>query len=322
MPLFSVIVPVYNAEKTLERCLASLQSQREPDFEVILIENGSQDASAAICAQFAAGDDRFRLISAGPNQGPSGARNAGLDSARGEWIAFVDSDDYVEPEHLSCLRDTFEAENPDAVFFGYRQISADGHALNIHIPEIEASPELHDQLAQLSVRNLFGYTWIKAFRRETIGHARFPGDLDIFEDEVFACDVLVNCSRIAVVPKTLYNYVTGTPSSLAGRTRPDYPQKCDRAYRAWKKLLNSYGDKEKILVQRANALASNCMYYCFERKIDLKYFTDTLRETEFFAAHTLWSRFDDLVRQRKYSLIKLEKSKYRLKTALAKLIRR
>ena len=94
MPAFSVIVPVYNAEKTLRKCLDSLRTQTEGDFEVLMVENGSSDTSNAICREFAAADERFVLIEMPSNCGPSGARNAGLDRAAGDVIAFVDSDDF------------------------------------------------------------------------------------------------------------------------------------------------------------------------------------------------------------------------------------
>ena len=84
MPRFSVIVPIYNAERSLHKCLDSLRSQTEPDFEILMVENGSRDRSNAICREFAAADDRVRLVEMPANCGPSGARNAGLDRAKGE----------------------------------------------------------------------------------------------------------------------------------------------------------------------------------------------------------------------------------------------
>ena len=96
MPDFSIIIPIYNAEKTLLRCLDSLKKQTDPDFEAILVENGSTDASNAICRKYAERDRRFRLITMETNCGPSGARNAGLERAGGTFVAFVDSDDFDE----------------------------------------------------------------------------------------------------------------------------------------------------------------------------------------------------------------------------------
>ena len=97
MPCISFIVPVYNMERLLPRALRSLRAQTLTDFEAILINDGSKDGSAALCAQAVAEDARFRFIDQ-PNGGVATARNAGLDAARGEYIFFLDPDDWVEPD--------------------------------------------------------------------------------------------------------------------------------------------------------------------------------------------------------------------------------
>lgn len=102
MNTISVIIPVYNAEKWLTEALESLQIQTYSDFEAILVNDGSTDRSAAICRSFCDKDPRFRLISQ-TNSGVSAARNVGIDSAKGEWIAFMDSDDLMPPDALTVL---------------------------------------------------------------------------------------------------------------------------------------------------------------------------------------------------------------------------
>ena len=89
MPTFSIIIPVYNAEKTLRRCLDSLLAQSFRDFEVLMVENGSMDGSNALCREYAANDPRFVLYASRENRGPSGARNSGLDHAKGIYTAFL-----------------------------------------------------------------------------------------------------------------------------------------------------------------------------------------------------------------------------------------
>ena len=145
MPTFSIIVPVYNAEKTLHRCLDSLRTQTYTDFEVCMVENGSQDSSRAICREYAEKDSRFLLYVSEENCGPSGARNIGLDHARGNYIAFLDSDDYVEPDYLEMLHQSFE--NADVVFFGYHQVSTDDQPLGDHIPEVKDYSDYCEKLA-------------------------------------------------------------------------------------------------------------------------------------------------------------------------------
>ena len=111
MPCISFIVPVYNMERLLPRALRSLRAQTLTDFEAILINDGSKDGSAALCAQAVAEDARFRFIDQ-PNGGVAAARNAGLDAARGEYIFFLDPDDWVEPDAAEVLYHA--ARNADA----------------------------------------------------------------------------------------------------------------------------------------------------------------------------------------------------------------
>lgn len=320
MPTFSIIVPVYNADKTLHRCLDSLLFQTYRDFEVHMVENGSGDASRAICREYATKDPRFILHASDVNHGPSGARNIGLDHARGAYIAFLDSDDYVEPVYLELLRKSFE--NADVVFFGYHQISTDGRFLGEHIPQIRENADYYETLLQLSKQDMFGYTWIKAFRREIIGEHRFSQNLNLLEDEVFACEVLTQTCRVAVVPKAILHYVTGNTGSLIGRTHPDYCRKADAAYRAWKILLEPYDKKREVLTQMANAHVSRCMYYGFERDVDVSDFFGELAKTEFFSNATTESEFTDCVRAHNFKKLSRMRTVYQLKNKLAKLVKR
>ena len=102
IPKISVIVPVYNTEKFLQRCIDSVLAQTYQDFELLLIDDGSKDSSDTICDEYAAQDTRVKVFHK-ENGGVSSARNVGLDNARGEWITFVDSDDYIEENYLQTF---------------------------------------------------------------------------------------------------------------------------------------------------------------------------------------------------------------------------
>lgn len=320
MPTFSIIVPIYNAEKTLHRCLNSLRDQTYTDFEVRMVENGSRDSSRTICREYADKDGRFLLHMSEENCGPSGARNIGLDHAQGNYIAFLDSDDYVEPDYLESLHQAFESA--DVVFLGYHQISTDGRLLGDHISAVKDNSDYYETLVQLSKQDLFGYTWIKAFRRDVIGGHRFPRELNLLEDEFFACEVLAQPCRIAVVPKAILNYVTGNVGSLTGCTHPDYCRKVDAVYKAWSRLLEPYKKKEEVLTQMANAYVSRCMYYGFEREVDVKSFFAELAETDFFSDAKLENEFVSTVRSRNFKKLARMRTSYRLKNKIAKLLKR
>lgn len=320
MPTFSIIVPAYNAEKTIRKCLDSLCAQTWPDFEVHMVENGSRDSTRAICQEYAGKDPRFLLHPCDVNTGPSGARNIGLDHARGTYIAFVDSDDYVEPDYLESLHQAFG--NADVVFMGYHQVSVTEVPLDNHIPEVSRNAGYHEALVQLLQQDMFGYTWIKAFRREIIGSHRFSMELNLLEDEVFACEVLEKPCRVAIAKKAIINYVTGNAGSLMGRTHQDYCSKVDVAYKAWKRLLDAYERKEEVLEQMANAHADRCMYYGFERDVAVTDFFKSLAETEFFLNVTTKSKFISCVRAQDFRELSQMRLFYRLKNKIAKLLKR
>ncbi len=114
----SVIVPAYNAEKTLHRCVDSILAQTFEDFELILVDDGSKDSSGRICDEYAAKDSRIRVVHKS-NGGVSSARNAGLDIASGEYVAFIDSDDYIDNDYLL----SFTRYNADLIVSGAKTIS-------------------------------------------------------------------------------------------------------------------------------------------------------------------------------------------------------
>ena len=319
MPDFSIIIPIYNAERTLRRCLDSLASQTDPAFEAILVDDCSTDHSRDICREYAARDTRFRLICMETNSGASSARNAGLEHAAGEFVAFVDSDDFVEPDYLQELRTAFR--DADAVFFGCSRISAEGTFLGKRLPQIPAETNYYETLAQLHRQDLFGYTWVKAFRRDAIGQNRFCRELDLLEDEVFACQILAEPRRLKVLDKPIYNYVIGSAGSLMGRTHPDYCRKLDAAYGAWKELLRDYAGKEAILKEQANGDVERCRYYGYERELDPDAFFRSLAESVFFRECTLENDFCDCVRNGDYGRLRRMRRTYRLRTAASNLMK-
>lgn len=101
-PKISIIIPVYNSETHLDTCIQSICRQSYTDFELILVDDGSTDRSASICDGYASKDTRIRVLHQA-NAGVSAARNKGIDNARGEWLTFIDSDDYVEPGYLASF---------------------------------------------------------------------------------------------------------------------------------------------------------------------------------------------------------------------------
>ena len=246
---FSIIIPIYNAHKTLQRCLDSILHQTYPSYEVLMIDDGSLDNSAEIAALYAQNDARFALVCQS-NSGPSRARNRGLDLAKGDIVSFVDSDDYVEPDYLQQLFDIFQTEEAQVVFFGINQIAADGRRER-NIPLLPKNQI--DQLIILTKADVYGYAWIKAISHQLVGEIRFDEKLNLFEDEVFTCHIMQKHPVISWVSKPLYNQIFCS-ESLSRKVHKDYFDKCEAVYLAWKQLLVSVNAPDHpILQEKAKA---------------------------------------------------------------------
>ena len=165
---FSVIIPVYNAEKTLRRCVDSLLKQNYADAEIILVNDGSKDDSGHICEEYAEHNMNVRYISQ-QNGGVSSARNAGLDAARGEYVLFVDSDDYVTEEFFSCIEQTVQTECSDYVQFsgcfdnGREKENCVRSHLSAHSRE-----ELMPHIVNAICRKKINSPWANLYRRDII----------------------------------------------------------------------------------------------------------------------------------------------------------
>lgn len=314
---FSIIIPVYNAEKTLERCLNSINAQTFLNYEVILIDDGSSDNSLSICENYKRSNPKYQVVHQ-QNSGPSSARNAGLDIAKGKWICFVDSDDTIVSNYLQEIHNVTQSNDTDVVFVGYNKIYQNGKQ-EVFIPSNVCETKIKT-INALSEKDMFGYTWIKCFKKDVINSIRFDVSLNLFEDEIFACQVISKCKAIGVVKKPIYNYYIGDGSTLIGHTHEDYCLKCDKVYSAWKKMLNNDSDKQDIMVRKANSFVSRCYYYGFERDVDIKSYFKFLRETMFFKEHTAVNVLDGYVKDNKFTNLYFEKMKYRMKVAISTFI--
>lgn len=219
---FSIIIPVYNAEGTLRRCLDSLVKQPFSDYELLLINDGSTDSSDAICREYAAVYPQIEY-SAKKNGGVSSARNLGLALAQGEYILFVDSDDYVSADYFRCIHSAISAHEPDLLLFGYQNFGAQtsewGTGDYCETGEHEMAARVSTALRQY----LFSSLWSKAFRRSIIedNGLRFDEALAIGEDQAFIFAYAMHIRSIASVSDVLYHVDVSGGDSLS-RKRRDY----------------------------------------------------------------------------------------------------
>ena len=214
----SVIVPVYNAAGHLARCLESLAGQTYPHLEIILVDDGSTDRSAELMAAFAAKDERIRVISQA-NAGVSRARNVGLASAKGSYVSFVDSDDWLEPETYAEVVAAFEGNDIDFVSFQYfvdvatqsvpHGIDERFHGLQDAVSGLESVLETTNR-----------FVWTRVFRKELIGDVRFREDLHWGEDTVFVIEVVRHAKASFLIPQPYYHYVQSADSATRSRINP------------------------------------------------------------------------------------------------------
>lgn len=203
MSMISVIVPVYKVEAYLDKCISSIVRQTYTNLEIILVDDGSPDRSGEICDRWAAKDDRIRVIHQ-ENAGGGTARNVALDAARGELIAFVDSDDYIAPdmyEHLYGLlnqgADIAECAHMDvlddnAIFEGA------GSLVRSYTAQEAMAEHIQDRIFRQLI-------WNKLYRRELIGDIRFPVGKKI-DDEFFTYQVIGSARTLIRSEKICYAY--------------------------------------------------------------------------------------------------------------------
>lgn len=203
MPEISIIVPVYKVEKYLRRCVDSILAQTFTDFELLLIDDGSPDNSGKICDEYAALDPRIRVFHK-PNGGVSSARNLGIDNARGEWIAFVDSDDWIEKYFLDALY-PFCDEGADMAVCGFNEVSDGGSKSYLFQNFGDGKDGIVNQLLISYCGTSLCLRLIKKSLFEK-GRLRCPVGIAYCEDFNLSAKLMIEARKIVIVDKCLYNY--------------------------------------------------------------------------------------------------------------------
>ena len=203
--MLSIIVPVYNAMKYLDECVQSLLAQTYRDYEIILVDDGSKDESVEMCNRYAGEYKNIRVIHK-ENGGVHTARNVGLENSRGELVAFIDSDDIVDPQAFEIMINAMEKTNADVVACGYRTEYG-----KIHIGRYSEVPEARVfaggiEAAKGISNGLTGFIWNKIVKKSAIGSLRFRDDIPICDDLFFNYQFMLNVEKAAVVDLPLYHY--------------------------------------------------------------------------------------------------------------------
>ena len=208
---FSIIVPVYNTERYLKKCIDSILIQKFSDFELILVDDGSEDGCGDMCDQYVEYDSRVRVIHK-KNMGVSAARNDGLDKASGDYILFVDSDDWIENNCLEVLNDVI-TENIDVVVFGLKQIFE--NKIDIVLPE--SSVESNEIKEKFISDEYKAWTCNKCYRRSLFLNVRFK--VGVYYEDIYTLPRMIyNAKSIVIIKKALYCYNRMNASSITNDT--------------------------------------------------------------------------------------------------------
>lgn len=229
-PSISVIVPVYNVEQYLDQCIKSILDQSLTNIEILLIDDKSTDQSSHICDQYASQYPQIKVIHKVKNEGLGMACNTGIENATGEYIAFCDSDDYIDREMYQILYNTAKKYECNAVFSAIKRVSIDGRELNVlpHYKEFKILDQTRDinsllkdliasslnvkeeRSIQVSAKSvLYNSNLIKEKNIKFVSERLLPS-----EDLIFNIDILANSKKICIIPQAFYNYRVN-PSSIS-----------------------------------------------------------------------------------------------------------
>lgn len=229
--LVTVVIPVYKTEAYLKRCVSSVTAQSHRDLQILLIDDGSPDYCPQLCEQWAAADSRITVIHK-ENAGLGMARNTGIEHARGAYICFLDSDDYLAPGTIARALALAQRESADVTVFGFVNVDADGNEISRRIPKTEKAiytdREVQDDflpklLAGDRETGLNMSVCWSLFAMDTVRKAdwRFPSEREIISEDIYALLRLYPyVTRVAILPEALYHY-RRNDSSLTHACRPD-----------------------------------------------------------------------------------------------------
>lgn len=255
LPKVSVIVPVYNVAPYILKCLESLEAQTYEAYEVILINDGSADNSAALAEQFIQNKEKFRLVHQ-ENAGVSAARNRGIAESSGEWLTFVDSDDYVEADFLSSMINAIQAHPADLCLAGYRKYHEETGDIRDTVKRNFSYGTLRETMADLSYIHIRACLYSASVIKEN--HLQFDTRIPFGEDRCFVFDYLSYARRCLVIPDTAYIYRKRAGSATARSVRPE---KKKHLYEHVRNFWYAFEDRDFLRAEyaRNHHLAHNIM---------------------------------------------------------------
>ena len=248
-PTISIIIPAYNAEKTVTTAVQSLLAQTFTDFEAIIIEDGSTDETRPILQELEASSPLITVIYKDINEGLSAGRNSGMERARGTYIGFLDADDWMEADLLEQIYRQGIRKDADLILCGYSHDTMDPQRTQVKISRQVAMPscflvekqEIVRYAAHCDTHKMFAYTWNKFYRRSLIKNEALKfSSQTLIEDFLFNCQFWEQISRLSIVDTAKYHYVKASSEALTQKFLSDYYEIMELRYQAIRNLAVSH----------------------------------------------------------------------------------
>ena len=265
--LFSIIIPVYNADKYIEKCIESIICQDRNKFEIIVVDDGSTDKTGIICDEYSNKYSNIKVFHT-ENKGVSSARNLGLSEAIGDYILFVDADDWVTSDYIDVI--SKEIEGVDLLFFSNSRVIGE-KIIKQSYGDAYAENRVETEELILNIKKqkyeYFGFTWNKCFNRNIISknNILFVNDLSVREDEVFTNTYCSYINSIKFIKKILYNYREQTTGLTCKKKSQD----------EWKLLCNSLDEStnrisnKNLLFYEKSRIMRFYLYYIKSYNFDM-----------------------------------------------------
>lgn len=319
--LITIVIPVYNVEAYIDRCIESVRKQTYSNLEIILVDDGSPDKCPEICDEYAKKDKRIKVIHK-ENGGVSSARNIGIENSTGVWLCFVDADDYIEEDFCKELYKKAIDKDADIVQSSYNRVTnSKVEKINTDYKEYEYNSKEY-LIQTLNPQTGFGFCHMKLYRKSIIKDVRFNEELKVGEDALFGEQISHQINKAVMVRKALYNYRVNE-ESVVRKFDKNYVKKYLEAMIKNKEFLNKeYKDDKDIQQNYYNFVAYHVLLiavnYCYHPENKSENKRKLLREVceiNVFKQAIKKSNFNNLSLTRKITLFSLKYKLYIL-TAL------
>ena len=301
----SIIIPVFNCEKYLEKCLDSVLHQSFQDFEIILVNNGSLDDSAKVCAAYADQDGRIVYVQKEKNSGGAGEpRNKGLEIAKGDYIMFLDADDYLAENALETMYSEIISMDYDVVIAGYHNFSEDGLIQNdvvLEEREFVSEKEVRDYFVSVYPNGEAGYIWNKIYKADIIRHfgVKFPA-MQRLEDGFFNVDFFTHVHKCKVIPAMTYHYKLNDLSELYRKSPQNYADLIIRLMDHYYETIEEWGYQPEEVEGEVIKFGLNELEVCFENVVVKNYQLSRQQRKEYFHALKENDRVRYMLMRKKY----------------------